>query len=74
MRNEYKYLTIFLLHMQDWLNDICTSQINRITPGCAEIFGIYYKPTTVEALISGHPRDAKKVSVTGAECLREWFS
>ena len=29
---------------------------------------------TVEALVSGHPRDAKKVSVTGAGRLREWFS
>ena len=29
---------------------------------------------TVEALASGHPRDAKKVSVTGAGRLREWFS
>ena len=26
---------------------------------------------TVEALVSGHPRDAKKVSVTGAGRLRE---
>ena len=31
-------------------------------------------PITVEALVSGHPRDAKKVSVTGAGRLREWFS
>ncbi len=30
--------------------------------------------TTVEALVSGHPREAKKVSVTGAGRLREWFS
>ena len=29
---------------------------------------------TVEALVSGHPRDAKKVSVTGVGRLREWFS
>ena len=29
---------------------------------------------TVEALVSGHPRDAIKVSVTGAGRLREWFS
>ena len=28
---------------------------------------------TVEALVSGHPRDAKKVSVTAAGRLREWF-
>ena len=28
---------------------------------------------TVEALVSGHPRNAKKVSVTGAGRLREWF-
>ena len=26
---------------------------------------------TVEALVSGHPRDVKKVSITGAGCLRE---
>ena len=26
---------------------------------------------TVEALVSGHPRDAKKLSVTGAGRLRE---
>ncbi len=30
--------------------------------------------STVEALVSGHPRDGKKVSVTRAGCLREWFS
>ena len=29
---------------------------------------------TVEALVGGHLRDAKKVSVTGAGRLREWFS
>ncbi len=29
---------------------------------------------TVEALVSGHPRDVKKVSVTGVGRLREWFS
>ena len=29
---------------------------------------------TVEALVSGHPRNVKKVSVTGAGRLREWFS
>ncbi len=29
---------------------------------------------TVKALLSGHPRDAKKVSATGADRLREWFS
>ncbi len=29
---------------------------------------------TVEALVSGHPRDAKKVSVTGAGRLPEWLS
>ena len=29
---------------------------------------------TVEALVSGHPRDAIKMSVTGAGRLREWFS
>ncbi len=32
------------------------------------------KIDTVEALVSGHPRDAKKVSVTGAGRLPEWFS
>ena len=26
---------------------------------------------TVEALVSGHPQDAQKVSVTGASCLWE---
>ena len=30
--------------------------------------------TTVEALVSGHPRDGIKMSVTGAGRLREWFS
>ena len=29
---------------------------------------------TVEALVSGHPRDAKKVFATGTGRLREWFS
>ena len=29
---------------------------------------------TVEALVSGHPRDAIKMSVTGAGRLQEWFS
>ena len=29
------------------------------------------KQTRVEALVCGHPRDAKKVSVTGADRLRE---
>ena len=29
---------------------------------------------TMEALISGHPRNAKKVTVTGADRLREWYS
>jgi len=29
---------------------------------------------TVEALVSGHPRDAKKVFETGTGRLREWFS
>ena len=29
---------------------------------------------TVEALVSGHPRDAIKMSVTGAGRIREWFS
>ena len=29
---------------------------------------------TVEALVSGNPRDAKKVSITGAGHVREWFS
>ena len=28
----------------------------------------------VEALVSGHPRDAIKMSVTGAGCLQEWLS
>ena len=28
----------------------------------------------IEALVSGHPRDAKKVSVTGTDRLREPFS
>ena len=33
------------------------------------------KQTSVDAaLVSGHPRDAKKMSVTGAGRLREWFS
>ena len=32
------------------------------------------KTYTVEALVSGDPRDGKKVSVTGADRLREWFS
>ena len=30
--------------------------------------------TTVEALVSGYTRDAKKMSVTGAGRLRERFS
>ena len=29
---------------------------------------------TVKALVSGHPRDGIKMSVTGAGRLREWFS
>ena len=29
---------------------------------------------TVEALVSGHPTDAIKMSVTGAGRLRKWFS
>ena len=29
---------------------------------------------TVEGLVRGLPRDAKKVSVTGAGRSREWFS
>ena len=29
---------------------------------------------TLEALISEHPQDAKKVSITGAGRLRQWFS
>ena len=32
------------------------------------------KTYTVEALVSGNPRDGKKVSVTGAGRLREWLS
>ena len=33
------------------------------------------KQTSVDAaLVSGHPRDAKKMSVTGAGRLREWCS
>ena len=34
----------------------------------------FLEATTVEALVSGHPRDAIKMSVTGAGRLREWFS
>ena len=34
----------------------------------------YLLQSTVEALESGHPRDAIKMSVTGAGRLREWFS
>ena len=30
--------------------------------------------STVKALVSGHPRDGIKMSVTGAGRLREWFS
>ena len=37
--------------------------------------GLYRKLlSTVEALVSGHPWDTEKVSVTGAGRLREWFS
>ena len=32
---------------------------------------MFYNISTVEALVSGHPRDAKKVSVNGAGRLRE---
>ena len=35
---------------------------------------LLYFTTTVEALVSGHPPDAIKMSVTGAGRLREWFS
>ena len=33
-----------------------------------------YRLATVKALVSGHPRDGIKMSVTGAGRLREWFS
>ena len=42
--------------------------------------GIVFQPIsadvtdTVKALVSGHPRDGIKMSVTGAGRLREWFS
>ena len=32
------------------------------------------KSDTVKAIVSGHPRDAIKMSVTGPDRLREWFS
>ncbi len=38
------------------------------------LYYYYILLSTVEALVSGHPRDGKKVSVTGAGRLREWFS
>ena len=34
----------------------------------------FMKSNTVKALVSGHPRDGIKMSVTGAGRLREWFS
>ncbi len=37
-------------------------------------FGDVSLGSTVEVLVSGHPQDVKKVSVTGAGRLREWFS
>ena len=33
-----------------------------------------HRTETVEALLSGHPRDAIKMSVTGTGRLREWSS
>ena len=35
---------------------------------------IHQGMNTVKALVSGHPRDGIKMSVTGAGRLREWFS
>ena len=59
-------------------NTQCKSLIS--TPGKDTLFIINIsllwtsEISTVEALVSGHPQDAKKVSVTGAGRLREWFS
>ena len=39
-----------------------------------QVLVIPSKLTTVEALVSGHPRDGIKMSLTGAGRLREWFS
>ena len=39
-------------------------------PKCLSLIVTFY---TVEALVSGHPRDGIKMSVTGAGRLREWF-
>ncbi len=44
----------------------CLDQVLYLTPNCSS--------STVEALISGHPRDAEKVSISGAGRLPEWFS
>ena len=39
------------------------------------VVGVWiFSGTTVKALVSGHPRDGIKMSVTGAGRLREWFS
>ena len=44
-------------------------------PKCCDERGLCStSDATVKALVSGHPRDAKKVSATGAGRLREWFS
>ena len=49
-----------------------------LAPVCCRKLIISGKKTllinTVEALVSGHPRDAKKVFATGTGRLREWFS
>ena len=53
----------------------CRAELNsgiKLDKSTAEVRRL--NQTTVEALVSGHPRDAKKVSVTGAGRLREWFS
>ena len=49
-----------------------------LAPVCCRKLIISEKKTmlinTVEALVSGHPRDAKKVFTTGTGRLREWFA
>ncbi len=58
---------------------ICSGTLLKQTPKeqgeCPYYGGVSLQTVdfTVEALISRHPWDAKKVSVTGAGPLREWF-
>ena len=48
------------------------NRFNHLSLGCLlENKPVVNKYDTVEALVSGHPRDVIKMSVTGAGCLRE---